>query len=181
MKSFDFDTELLQAPKTLKDFVHQFWCKKVIFDLQERHNDNNFDLPNKSFFFNNNNTVDIILFVTAIISLVVTAIVMYILCKHMKLNTLVTSLALQKIKEVGMVAKQEHVSIEQDIKCSCKNQWYTILMLSLLIFGLVIFVGLKSRKLTLSALRGTGGSFQPAPSMTIVLFIVTTLPCQAGL
>ena len=36
-------------------------------------------------------------------------------------------------------------------------------------------------KLTLSALRGTDSSFQPAPSITIALFIVTTLPCQVGL
>ena len=35
--------------------------------------------------------------------------------------------------------------------------------------------------LTLSTLRGTDSSFQPVPSMTIVLFIVTALPCQVGL
>ena len=34
---------------------------------------------------------------------------------------------------------------------------------------------------TLSMLWGTDSSFQPAPSVTIVLFIVTTLPCQVGL
>ena len=58
------------------------------------------ELPNKNFFFNNF-TVDVFLFVTAIISLLVTTLVMYILCKHMKLKTLVFSLALQEIKEVG--------------------------------------------------------------------------------
>ena len=35
--------------------------------------------------------------------------------------------------------------------------------------------------LTLIVLRGTDGSFQPVPSMTIVLFVVTTLPHQVGL
>ena len=35
--------------------------------------------------------------------------------------------------------------------------------------------------LTLSLPRGTDGSFQPALSMTIVLFMATTLPCQVGL
>ena len=48
-----------------------------------------------------------------------------------------------------MVAKQEHVSIVQDIECTCKIQWYTILMLILSVPGLVIFVILKSRKLKL--------------------------------
>ena len=52
------------------------------------------EMPNKNFFFNNY-TIDIFLFVTAIIPILLTAKVMYILCKHMKLKTLVTSLALQ--------------------------------------------------------------------------------------
>ena len=111
-----FDIDLLTAPKTLKDFVHQYCHKKEISDFQERHNDNISDLPNKNFFLNNY-IVDIFLFVTAIISLMVTIIVMYILCKHAKPKTLLT---LQQIKEVGAVAKQEHVSIEQVIECTCK-------------------------------------------------------------
>ena len=87
--------------------------------MKERHNDNNLELANKKFFFNNY-TVDIFPIITAVISLVVTTMVMYILCKHMKLKSLVTSLALQQIEEVGTVAKQEHVSIAQDIECTCK-------------------------------------------------------------
>ena len=74
---------------------------------------------------------------------------MYILCIHTKLNSLVTSPALQQIKEVDMAAKQEHVSIAQDIECTCKIQWYTILMLSLSILHLIISVILKSRKVRL--------------------------------
>ena len=108
--------------------------------MQERHNNNiGLDLTNKNSFFNNY-TVDIFLFVTAIISLVVTPKVMYILCKHMKLNSLVTSLALQQIKEVGAVAKQEYVSIVQNIECTCKIQWYMIFMLSSSILGTPIFI-----------------------------------------
>ena len=90
--------------------------------------------------------MDIFLFVTVIILLVVTTIFMYILCKHKKLKSLVTSLALQQIKEVGMVAKQEHVSIVQDIECTCKIQRYTIFMLCLSILGLLMFIILNSRK-----------------------------------
>ena len=47
------------------------------------------------------------LFVTAIISLLVATVVINILCEHRKLRTLVTSLALQQIKEVGTVATQK--------------------------------------------------------------------------
>ena len=37
------------------------------------------------------------------------------------------------------------------------------------------------KMLTLSTPRGTDGSFQPVPGMTIVWFVVTALPHQAGL
>ena len=67
----------------------------------------------------------------------------------MKLKSLVASLALQQIKELGMVAKLEHVSIVQDIECTCKIQWYAILMLSLLILGIVIFIILNSKNIKL--------------------------------
>ena len=67
----------------------------------------------------------------------------------MKLKSLVTTLALQQIEEVGMVAIQEHVSIIHDIECTCKIQWYTIFMLSLSILGIIIFIILNTRKLKL--------------------------------
>ena len=65
----------------------------------------------------------------------VTTIFIYILYKHTTLKSLVTSFALQQIKEVDVVAKQEHISITQDIECTCKIQWYAILMLSLSILA----------------------------------------------
>ena len=74
---------------------------------------------------------------------------MYIPCKHTKLKSVVTSLALQQIKEVGAVTKQEGITLAPNIECTCKLQWYTILMLCFSIFGLVVFVILKSRKLKL--------------------------------
>ena len=50
--------------------------------------------------------LDVFLFVPAIISLLVTTLIMRTLCKHKKLKTLAASLALQQIK-VGVVATQE--------------------------------------------------------------------------
>ena len=47
----------------------------------------------------------------------------------MKLKTSVTSLALQQIKEVDAVSGQE--DILPNIECTCKIQWYTILMLTI--------------------------------------------------
>ena len=104
MKSFDFDSELLKAPKILKDYVHQFWDKKEFFYLQERHNYNNdLDLPNKNFFFKYS-TVDIFsaCYCYNFISSYNHSYV-YTMQAH-KFKSLVTSLALQQIKEVGIVA-----------------------------------------------------------------------------
>ena len=81
--------------------------KKEIFDLQERHAITKLELHNKSVFFNNFTSTVFFLFVTAIISLLVMTLVSSILCKHKKLKTLVTSLAVQQTKEVDAVATQE--------------------------------------------------------------------------
>ena len=62
----------------------------------------------------------------------------------MKLKTLVTSLALQQITDIGVVTEQE--GITPNIECTCKIQWYTILMLSFSILGLVLFCHSKIKK-----------------------------------
>ena len=59
--------------------------------------------------------MDVFLFITAIISLVVTVIVMYIICRYAKLKSLVTSIALQQIRGVDMVSTN-------NIECMCKTQ-----------------------------------------------------------
>ena len=81
--------------------------------------------------------------------LVVTSIVLYIICKHAKLKSFVTSLASQQLREVDAVTKQELVSVMHDIEWTCKIQWCTICMLNLSILGIVIFIILNTRKLKL--------------------------------
>ena len=62
------------------------------------------------------------------------------ICEHTNLKSSVTSLTLQTLREVGMVIKQEHVSIIHDTECTYKIQWYTICMFSLSILPIVISV-----------------------------------------
>ena len=50
------------------------------------------------------------------------------------------------IHKVDAVTKQEHVSMIHDIECTCKMQWHTICMLSILTLGIVIFFILNARK-----------------------------------
>ena len=88
-----FDSDLLTAPQMFKDFVHQYHKEKEVFYLKEKHINMKSEFPHENSFFNNF-TTDVFLFIAVIISLLVTTLVMYILCKHTKLKTLVTSLAL---------------------------------------------------------------------------------------
>ena len=58
--------------------------------------------------FFNNSIIDVFLFIPAKISLVVSTIVLYIVCRHTKLKSLVTSIGLQQIRGADVVSKQEH-------------------------------------------------------------------------
>ena len=112
-----FDSDLLTAPRNLKDFIHQCKCKKDFFDLNERHDKSVVtELPTNKSFFSNNYIIDVFLLVTAVISLVVTTLAIYLLCKHKKLRMLVASLAFQQVKEVGTVTTQDEVTTEFKIQ-----------------------------------------------------------------
>ena len=137
-----FDSDLLMPTRTLKKFIHKYNCKKEIFDLNKRHDTMDQNLPNKNFFSSNFKWI-FFLFVTAIISLLVTNSAIYLLFKHKKLRMLVASLALQQVRDVGTVRAQEEVTHE------CKIQIYIILALTSTILGLAFFAVLHSRKLKL--------------------------------
>ena len=115
---YKFNSELLTAPRTLKDFIHPYNHKKEIFDLTKRHDNMDENLPNKKFFLNSF-VMDVFLYVAAIISLLVTILAIYLLQKHEKLKTLLTRIALQQVREVGAVTMQEDVTMTY----SCKIQF----------------------------------------------------------
>ena len=72
------------------------------------------------------------MFIAAIISMVVAIVVVFLICKHTKLKTLVTSLALQQIKGINAVGQNEHVHNENMTECKCNIQWYTFCIFTLL-------------------------------------------------
>ena len=84
------------------------------------------------------------IFITVIISVIMTMIIIYTLCKHNKLRTLVMSLAFQQVKEV----KAEEVK-DENYKCKCISQFYVISALSIVIIGLVVFAILQVRRIRL--------------------------------
>ena len=98
------------------------------------------DLTTNKNFFSNNYIVDVFLFITAALSLLVTTLAIYLLCKHKEPRMLVASLALQEVKEVGAAPTQEEVTME------CKIKSFIILALTVTIFGQVMFAVLQLQK-----------------------------------
>ena len=80
-----FDDSLFTTPQTLKEYISQYKHQKEIFDLKERHAINELDLetPRKNFF-TNNFIMDVFVFIIAIISVMTTMIIIFVLCKHSK-------------------------------------------------------------------------------------------------
>ena len=94
---------------------------------------------NKNFF--NSQVVKIFKLVVAIISIIATVIKIYTICKHNKLRVLVTSLALQQVREV----KAEDIENENH-KCECTGQFYILFAFSIVIICLIIFTILQVRR-----------------------------------
>ena len=80
-----FDPILLTASSDLKEFINSYTTNKEIFDFQERHDSTDLELNTYKNFFSDNYTIDIFLFLTVIISPLVTTLTVYLLCKHKKL------------------------------------------------------------------------------------------------
>ena len=81
--------------------------------------------------------MDIIFAITAIISLLATTLSVYLLCKHKRLQRLITSLVLHQIKEVGTVTQK---------KINSEYKTLTYISLVLTILGLVMVAILHYRK-----------------------------------
>ena len=75
---------LVTASTNLKEFINSYNNHKEIFDLQERHD--NIELNTNKISFSDNYIVDIVMFVSEIISLLATTVTVYLLCKHKKLH-----------------------------------------------------------------------------------------------
>ena len=69
---FNFDSKLLEAPETLKDFVHQYQQKKQVLGKKE-----NSDKIKHSFL--DNYIMDVFLFIATILSMIATAVIVHIM------------------------------------------------------------------------------------------------------
>ena len=122
--------------------MHVYANSKEIFDLKERHVSIVEFLNNSNeIFFSNNYFVDIFMFTSSIISLISTALVVYLFCKHKHIRTLVTSLILHKIKEV------EASSSFKETNPKCKTLAYIGIILTVLSLIIVTFLHYRKSRL----------------------------------
>ena len=64
--------------------------------------------------------MDIFLFIASILSMIATASIVHMMCKHTKLKTLVTGIAFQPIKGTDAIFG----SISNSENSICNAQWY---------------------------------------------------------
>ena len=79
--------------------------------------------------------MDIFLFIAAILSMIGTAAIVHIMCKHAKLKGLVTGIAFEPIQGTYAIFS----SINKSEEYTHKAQWYIIVALTLMIMGHTFF------------------------------------------
>ena len=127
----DFDTSLLHVATNLKDFVKSYAKKKEIFYLKDRHVSK--ILNSSKNFFSNNYIVDIFVFASSVISLISTTLIIYLLCKHKQIRTLIiTSLVLHKIKDIETSSNETN--------SECRTLAYIGIILTILSLLIVTFL-----------------------------------------
>ena len=125
-----FDKTLMNAPTNLKDFVSSYTKNKEIFDLQERHE--TMRLNTNKNFFSKNHTMDIFVFISAIISLISTTLTIYLLCKHKKIRVLIASLVFHQVKDISITSGETN--------SKCTTLAYIEIILTILSLIIVMFL-----------------------------------------
>ena len=138
LETFEIDLKLIHAPKTLQDLATQYKNKRSIPDKKEHDLDKPEDNSNFQSFLNSF-LANALIFTAALITLIITLIIIYMLYRQSKLKALVTNIAMQRIKAV------EAVDVS-DMLCTCKTQWYIMGMLIIITLGMLYLVTNKLRK-----------------------------------
>ena len=141
LKTFEIHPKPINAPKTLRELAIQYKSKKNVLnkkeqDLDKPDNNSRFQLFLNSFL------ADVFIFTAALITLIITLIIIHMLYGQSKLKALVTNIAMQRIKAVE--ATDMH-----DMLCTCKTQWYIMGMLKIITLGMLYLVTNTLRKTNL--------------------------------
>ena len=95
-KTFEIDPKLINAPKTLRELVIQYKSRKNMLNKKEQ----DLEKPETNAGFQsflNSFLANVVIFTAALITLIITLIIMYMLYRQSKLKALVTNRAMQRI------------------------------------------------------------------------------------
>ena len=158
----EFDPKLLSTSKTLKEFVTQYKNKREIMEKREQKEIEEAKLSSKFGSFLNSFWVDMLLLTAALITIVITLVVICMVCRQSKLKALVANIALQCIKAVEAADSATRY-------CICESNWYIDGLLLIMLLGITYLVMNKFMKSCLF----TGCLFS---NMTkIMLFVLNTM------
>ena len=139
VESFEFDPNLLSAPKTMKDFVTQYKYRKEMMEKKEQKKIEEAKMSSKFGSFLDSFLVDMLLFIAALITMIITLTLMYMVCTQLKLKALVANLALQCTKAVEATDPATRY-------CICEPNWYIVGLLLIILLGITYLVMNKIRK-----------------------------------
>ena len=116
----------------------QYRNKKNILDKKEQELDNP-EENSKFRSFLNSFLADVLIFAATLITLIIALVIIYVIYGQSKLKALVTNIAMQRIKAV-------EAEDMRDMLFTCKMQWYTLGMLTIITLGMLYLVTNKLRK-----------------------------------
>ena len=138
IETFEISPNLLNAPKSLWDLVIQYQNKRKILDKKDQELDKTKENSQfKSFL--NSFLADICLFTAALVTMIITLVIIYIMYGQSKLKALVTNIVMPQIKAV-------EATDMSDMLCMCKTQWYIMNMLIIITLGMLYLVTNKMQK-----------------------------------
>ena len=134
IEPFQMNQNLLQVPKTLKEYINQYQENRRSLNIKEE------SIKEPTFnAFLSSYMVDVILFVTGILTAILTFIIVYMLCGQSKLKSVVANLALQCVKTVEAAAIKEFNNCNLELI-------QLLIMLNLILTILIILAKLKKGK-----------------------------------
>ena len=139
LETFEISPNLINAPKTLQDLAVPYRNKKNILDKKEQNSDKPKESDSRFHSFLNSFIANVLIFTAALITLIITLIIIYVLYGQSKLKALVTNIAMQRIKAV-------EAADMNGMLCTCKTQWYIMDMLIIITLGMLYLVTNKIRK-----------------------------------
>ena len=123
----------------MRDFLTQYKYRKEITEKQDQKEIEEAKISSKFGLFLDRLMVDVLLFIAALITIVLTLVVMYMVCRQSKLKASVANIALQHTKAVKAADSPTRY-------CICEPNWYIVDLLLIMLLGITYLVMCKIRK-----------------------------------